>query len=142
MYYRIIRNDTLRNKTITLTTLLFIAAAALLVALAAMLIVNLSGAIDTLMARAKTPHFMQMHAGELHTEQLAAFVKQHSEIDAFQVLEFLNIDGAQINFNARSLAGSVQDNGFSVQSETFDYLLDLNGNVIHVVDGEIYVPIP
>lgn len=142
MYYRIIRNDIRRHKAITLTTMFFIAAAALLVALAAILVVNLVGAIDTLMTRAKTPHFMQMHAGELDRAQLAAFVAEHPEIADFQVLEFLNIDGAQIRFAARSLADSVQDNGFSVQSGKFDYLLDLDSNVINVADGELYVPIP
>ncbi len=57
-------------------------------------------------------------------------------IDAYQALEFLNIDGAKIVFEETSLAGSVQDNGFSVQSEKFDYLLDLDGNIIQVADGE------
>ena len=142
MYYRTIRNDILRNKTITLTIMIFVAAAAMLVSLAAILVVNLSGAIDTLMNQAKTPHFMQMHSGEMDSARLAAFVEQHNEINEYQVLEFLNIDGAQIIFEEGSLAGSVQDNGISVQSKKFDYLLDLNGNVIQVSDGEIYVPIP
>ena len=141
MYYRILRNDVLKSKAITLTTMLFVAAAAMLVSLAAILIVNLSGAIDTLMARAKTPHFMQMHSGELDTARLAVFVEQSSEIDEFQALEFLNIDGAQISFAGGSLADSVQDNGLAVQSEKFDFLLDLDGNAITVSDGEIYVPI-
>jgi putative ABC transport system permease protein len=122
--------------------MIFVAAAAMLVSLAAILVINLSGAIDTLMTRAKTPHFMQMHSGEMDSAQLATFVEKHSEIVEYQVLEFLNIDGAQIIFEESSLAGSVQDNGFSVQSEKFDYLLDLDGNIIHVPDGEIYVPIP
>ena len=98
MYYRAIRNDILRNKAITLTIVAFVAAAALLVSLAAVLVVNLSGAIDGLMTQAKTPHFMQMHSGEMDHAQLAAFVAQHSEIADYQVLEFLNIDGAQIIF--------------------------------------------
>jgi putative ABC transport system permease protein len=121
--------------------MLFVAAAAMLVSLAAILIVNLSGAIDTLMARAKTPHFMQMHSGELDTARLSAFVEQNEAVADFQVVEFLNIDGAQISFAGGSLADSVQDNGLAVQGEKFDYLLDLDGNVITVSDGEIYVPI-
>ncbi|MEZ4769677.1 MAG: FtsX-like permease family protein [Caldilineales bacterium] len=142
MYFRAIRNDVLRNKAITLTIVAFVAAAALLVSLAAVLVVNLSGAIDGLMTQAKTPHFMQMHAGEVDSARLAAFVAQHSEIADWQVLEFLNIDGAQIVFESGSLAGSVQDNGFAVQSTRFDYLLDLDSNIIQASDGEIYVPIP
>ncbi len=142
MYYRTIRNDILKNKAITLTITIFVAAAAMLVSLAAILVVNLTGAIDTLMNQAKTPHFMQMHSGEMDFARLSAFVEQHSEIAEYQVLEFLNIDGAQIIFKEGSLADSVQDNGFSVQSEKFDYLLDLDSNIVRVSDGEIYVPIP
>lgn len=141
MYYRAIRNDFLRNPAITLTTMIFVAAAALLVALAAILIVNLAGAIDTLMLRAETPHFMQMHTGALDMARLTDFVAQRDEIAEFQVLEFLNIDGARIVFPGGSLADSVQDNGFVVQSETFDYLLALDGHVITAAAGEVYVPL-
>jgi putative ABC transport system permease protein len=141
MYFRILRNDVLKSKAITLTTMLFVAAAAMLVALAAVLVVNLAGAIDTLMTQAKTPHFTQMHAGELDLARLAAFAEQNEAVADFQALEFLNVDGAQFSFAGGSLASSVQDNGLAVQSERFDFLLDLDGKVITVSDGEIYVPI-
>lgn len=141
MYFRIIRNDILKSKVITLTTIIFVAAAAMLVSLAAILIVNLSSALDTLMTKAKTPHFMQMHSGEIDTVRLTSFAEQNSNVDEFQVVEFLNMDNAQIILGESSLAGNVQDNGFSIQSEKFDYLLDLEGNIIHVSDGELYVPI-
>jgi len=141
MYYRIIRNDMSKSKLITLTTMIFVAVAAMLVSLSAILIVNLSGAIDTLMNQAKTPHFMQMHSGDLDTARLANFAGQNSNVDEFQVLEFLNMDGAQIILGDRSLANNVQDNGLSIQSEKFDYLLDFDGNIINVSDGELYVPI-
>jgi putative ABC transport system permease protein len=121
--------------------MLFVSAAAMLVALAAILVVNLAGAIDTLMTQAKTPHFTQMHAGNLDLARLAAFAEQNETVADFQALEFLNIDGAQFLFAGGSLADSVQDNGISVQSEKFDFLLDLDGKIITVSDGEIYVPI-
>jgi len=142
MYYRTIRNDIQKNKAITLAIMVFVAAAAMLVSLAAILVVNLSGAIDALMVRSKTPHFMQMHAGELNMKRLTDFVDQRSDVEDYQVVEFLNVDSAMIIFEDGSLAGSVQDNGFSVQNERFDYLLDLDGNIIQVSDGEVYVPIP
>ena len=80
MYYRTIRNDIQRNKAITLAIMFFVAAAAMLVSLAAILVVNLSGAIDAMMTRAKTPHFMQMHTGDLDFERLESFIGQRSEI--------------------------------------------------------------
>lgn len=141
MYFRLIRNDLSKSKLITLTTTIFVAAAAMLVSLSAILIVNLSGAIDSLMHQAKTPHFMQMHSGDIDTVRLANFAEQNSNVDEYQVLEFLNIDNGQIILGEQSLANNVQDNGLSIQSEKFDYLLDLEGDVINVSDGELYVPI-
>lgn len=141
MYSRIIRNDILKSKAVALTTMFFVIVAALLVSLAAILTVNLSGALNELLTTAKTPHFMQMHSGELNNERIQAFAERHGDVDAFQVVEFLNMDGSQFRFDDRSLAGSVQDNGLATQGEKFDYLLDLDGNIIHVSDGELYVPI-
>ncbi len=118
MYFRLLRNDVLKSKAITLTTMLFVSAAAMLVALAAILVINLAGAIDTLMTQAKTPHFMQMHAGELDTARLAAFAEHNQDVADFQTMEFLNLDGAQFLFAGGSLADSVQDNGLTVQTKS------------------------
>ncbi len=141
MYFRIIGHDMLKSKAITLTTTVFVVVAAMLVSLAAILTVNLSGALDTLMTKAKTPHFMQMHSGEINAARLTAFAKQNSNVDEFQISEFLNIEGAHIVLGKDSLADSGQDNGFSTQGKKFDYLLDLDGNIINASDGELYVPI-
>ncbi|MFJ8063628.1 ABC transporter permease [Psychrobacillus sp. NPDC096426] len=141
MNYRIIRNDMLKSKAISLTTIVFVAVSAMLVSLAAILIVNLSGAVDNLMTQAKTPHFMQMHSGEMDTAHLMSFAEQNSNVEEFQVVEFLGIDGAEIILGDKSLANSVQDNGLSVQNEKFDYLLDFDGNILNVSDGELFVPV-
>jgi putative ABC transport system permease protein len=141
MYRSIIKGDFLKSKVASLITILFVTCSAMLVSLAIVLSVNLLGAIDTLMTKAKTPHFMQMHSGDLDIKKLRDFANQNHMVRDFQVLEFLNVDGAKIITHQNSLADSVQDNGFSVQSEKFDYLLDLDGEVITVRDGEIYVPI-
>ena len=94
MCLRAIRNDVLRSKAISPTTMVFVAAAAMLVALAATLVVNLAGAIDALMEHAQTPHFMQVHVGELDRARLDVFAAEHESVARHQVLEFLNLDGA------------------------------------------------
>lgn len=141
MYFRIIRNDFSKSKFITVTTTLFVAIAAMLVSLAVILTVNLSSSLDSLITKAKTPHFMQMHSGEIDIGRLTYFAEQNSDVEQFQVVEFLNIEGAKIIIGNKSLKDSVQDNGFSIQSDKFDYLLDLEGNKINVADGELFVPI-
>jgi putative ABC transport system permease protein len=141
MYCKLIKNDFKKSKGVTLTTVFFVATAAMLVSLAMILVVNLTGAIDSLMTKAKTPHFMQMHAGELDMERLNIFARESEMVEEFQVLEFLNLEGSRIFLAERSLAHSLQDNGITKQSEKFDYLLDLNNNIITASDGELYVPI-
>jgi putative ABC transport system permease protein len=141
MYWKIVRNDMANSKLITGMTTLFVAAAALLVTLSAVLIVHLTSAIDTLMKQAETSHFLQMHAGEIDQVRLTEFAEQNEYVNEFQMNEFLNVEGSKINIAGTTLAHSVQDNGFSTQSEQFDYLLDLDGNVIEVSNGDIYVPV-
>lgn len=146
MYNRIIRNDIFKNIGVTLAITMFVAAAAMLVALAAIMAVNLT-AVDTLMTQAKTPHFMQMHsnnsvsADKIDIGQLERFAQQNNNVEQWQVVEFLNIDGVEMVFPGTSLGGNMQDNGLCVQSEHFDYLLDLDGQVISPKDGELYVPV-
>ncbi|ETT72192.1 ABC transporter permease [Paenibacillus sp. FSL R7-277] len=141
MYLKLIKNDLRKSKLITGTIMAFILVAAMLTSLAASLTVNLSGAIDNMLLSAKALHFMQMHTGNVDMDQLRRFADTNGSVEEYQVQEFLNIEGAEIVIGNDSLAGSIQDNGLSVQGKKFDYLLDLNGGVIHPADGEIYVPV-
>lgn len=141
MTKHLIWRDLTRNKVVSLTTLLFIAAAALLMSLAATLAINLTGAIDHLMQEAKTPHFMQMHTGPLDPAPLIYFAAENKAVADFQILKFLNIDADQITIGGHSLADSVVDHGFSTQSEQFDFLLDLDNLPVQPQSGELYVPI-
>ncbi len=141
MYSKLISNDIKKSKLLTITITVFILLAALLTSLAAILTVNLFTAIDSMMVSAKTPHFLQMHSGDIDMERLSVFAGTQKDVEDFQVVNFLNIEGAEIFIGDTSLSGSVQDNGLSVQSKRFDFLLDLDGNIITPADGEIYVPI-
>lgn len=141
MYQKMIKNDIRKSKLITAAITAFILVAAMLTALAASLTVNLFGAIDNMLLSAKSVHFMQMHTGDVDMEQLQSFAGTNDSVEDYQVLKFLNIEGADIVIGDNSLAGSIQDNGLCVQGEKFDFLLNLNGEVIHPADGEIYVPI-
>jgi len=141
MYGRLVRNDMAKSKLTTATTMAFIAAAAMLVFLALFMVVHLLGAIDNLMTQSKTPHFMQMHSGTLDEERLKAFAQKNSQVEEFQVLEFLNMEGADILLGDNSLISNVQDNGLCIQSDKFDFLLDLEGRVIRPKPGELYVPL-
>ena len=141
MNRKIICRDFSRNKVVSLTTVLFITAAAMLLSLTGILTVNLFTSIDQLMEDAKTPHFMQMHSGTADMELLESFADENSSVEEFQVLEFLNVDSAKIQIGENSLAGNVQDNGFSTQSREFDFLLDMDNKPVYPEDGELFVPV-
>ena len=141
MNHKIIWRDLSKNTVVSITTALFITTAAMLLSLAAVLAVHLLGSIDQLMETAKTPHFMQMHTGEVNMEQIGRFAEEDPRMEQYQVLEFLNVENEKIVINGSSLAGNVQDNGFSTQSKKFDFLLNLENKPVNPHNGEIYVPI-
>ena len=141
MYKNYIKEDFRRNKAIGIIIILFVAASSLLLSIVSVLSFNLIGSIDTLMDRGKTPHFLQMHAGDLPEDELDKFASQNENIEAYQLSEFLNFDGSKIILGENSLASSQQDNGFSMQNEKFDFLLDMNNEIIQPKKGELFVPI-
>ena len=141
MYRKIIKNDVRDSKLITIITTLFITVAALLVALATILSVNLAGSIDTLMEKSQSPHYMQMHTGEVNRERLAKFVEANGNVATYEVAEFLNLNGSDIELGDHSLADSVEDNGLAVQSKNLDYFLDMENQPIQPKPGELYVPV-
>lgn len=141
MYRKLIINDIKKSKLISITITAFILLAAMLTSLAAILSVSLFTSIDSMMENAVTPHFLQMHSGGINRQQLLNFADKQGNVQDFQVSSFLNIEGAEIAIGESSLAGSIQDNGLSVQSERFDFLLGLDGNIIRPAEGEIYVPL-
>lgn len=137
----ICKNDILKSKLITFVTVIFIMISSMLVSLAAILIINLSDGIKTIMKESETPHFMQMHSGDIDYYQFQSFTQQNDKVEKAQILEFLNIDGGQISINGNSFISSAQDNGLVTQSRLFDYLLATDGSIIIPADGELYVPI-
>ena len=141
MIGRLLWNDIRNHKLLALCTVIFMAASSLFISLAAVLFADLLGSVDSLMEKAVTPDYLQMHAGDIQTENIKAFADEHPEIDNWQISPFLNLDNSTLYLGNNSLAGSTQDNGLCMQGEKFDYLLDMN-NVCPVVgEGEVYAPV-
>lgn len=141
MKKRIIWNDIKGNRLLAVTTWLFMAISAFMFALTCSLFVSLLGSVDTLMEKAQTPDFLQMHAGEVSETELVRFAEENEQVRDHQILNFLNLENSSITLAGHSLADSTQDNGVCVQSGSFDYLLDLENKMIQLSDGEIYVPV-
>lgn len=141
MKRKLVWNDIRFHPFISVATYLFMAVAALLFAISAFLFMNLLGSIDNVMKEAQTPTFLQMHTGPISRKGLIAFARNNEKVEKFQILDFCNLENGTLVLNGRSLADSTQDHGLCVQSQTFDYLLDLDNQRITVKSGEIYIPI-
>lgn len=144
MFGRILKKDFLRNRIITITLFAFIMLAALLVSGAAGIIIELSGAMDTLLEKSNAANFAQMHTGEIDQESLDNFAAENSGlIKGQQTVKLLNINGANIflGYNEASEADSVMENAFVTQNEYFDFLLDMDNEILQVKDGEVAVPL-
>ena len=141
MNKRMILNDLESNRIVSAATFLFMAVTAMLLGLSVFLFANLSDSIDRLMTEAKTPHFLQMHSGELNEGQLRAFSQKRKDTEAMQICTFLNLQNSQLAIGSESLENNMQDNGICCQSEKFDFLVDAENKVIQPAEGEVYVPV-
>ncbi len=144
-----IKKDFTRNKAINITQWLFIFLSAFLMAAGSIIIIKSFGSIDGLFQIAKPPHFMQMHTGDINQEEIDAFSRSLDYVAGQQTSEMVNIDGASIlllteregRHHEATLSDSMMDNGFVVQNEQYDYLLNLKNEILRVTAGEIAVPI-
>lgn len=134
-------NDMKSNRLITVSTAVFMAVTAMLLGLSIFLFATLVSSIDSLMTKAETPHFLQMHTGDLDEDEIRAFAAERPEVEEMQICTFLNLENGQIRIDGCSFDNNMQDNGLFCQSSIFDYLLDGDNDVISVSPGDVYVPV-
>lgn len=142
MTRKLVRSNLSRNRVVSASMVAFLALASALLASALILGLAVVGTVDGFMESARTPHFMQMHQGPVNEERLASFAASRPEVVAFEVIDYLNVQNAQLRFGQTSLEAEVQQNGFVTQPRHMDRLLRLDGEVARPMPGEIYVPTP
>ena len=133
--------DIREHKLLTFSIVFFMTISSALFALTLLLSSDLLTSIDCLMKKAGTPDYLQMHAGDIHEEEIRRFAEENPDVEEYQILTFLNLEGSMIRLNGNTLENSTQDNGICVQSKSFDFLLDLKDELIEAKEGEIYVPV-
>lgn len=139
------RNALRRNRLIAVLLVVFVAIAVMLASSAAALVITARGASASLMEQAQTPHFLQMHAGEVDEVRLAEFAETSPLVEQYAAVPMLNVDGAAIRVTGvgtdATLAAGLQDNSFVTQSADFDLLLDTQGQVISPEQGTVWLPL-
>ncbi|WP_237981135.1 ABC transporter permease [Bacillus thuringiensis] len=143
MIRRMLKRDFSQNKMIITILFMFIMLSSLLMASASSNVINLLNSMEKLFKVSNAPHFVQMHAGELNQKSIDSFVAKTPFVKKQQTAEMIQIDGSNIFIKKKNEAehNSVMDISFVKQNSKFDFLLNLNNEVVDVRKGEIGVPI-
>lgn len=141
IYRRMTKESWRRDRFSTVSFTAFVAISVAMISLTAMLFANLTVAIEHLMEVAKTPDFLQMHAGDINTDKLEEFALSRPEVADYQIIRFLNLENSILMLGEESLLDSTQDNGISIQGDGFDYMVGLDNELPKVCPGEVYVPV-
>ncbi|KRF64675.1 peptide ABC transporter permease [Bacillus sp. Soil768D1] len=143
MFLKMVKNDFVRQKIVTISVFVFIAMAVLLGASAINNMANLIQSMSDLQERAVPADITQMHSGEFDQAEIDKFTEEQRENIAMQeTMVLLTLDGSNIHFgNNQTMAGTVQDISFVVQNKKFDFIMDLDNKKLDVTEGEVAVPI-
>lgn len=143
MLIKILKKDLSKKKRITIVLFIFVLLSALLVASGSNMIMELFNSLNYLFVKSDAPHFVQMHAGEVDQADIDRWSSSNSLVKSQQTVEMINIDGSNIYMGDDEIPekNSVMDIGFVKQNRLFDFLLDLENQVIQISKGEIAVPI-
>lgn len=136
--------DLKNSRLASLILSLLILITSLLIASSMILSHHLYQSINNMAELAQTPDLLFMHTGDIDERAIDQFGQkmiQEGLADHYQVLPFLNLDNHQLNFGPLSMENNSQDNGFSIQGKSFDYLLGQDNQIIQVAPGEIYLPL-
>ena len=99
MLLKMVKNDFLRNKMVTLAVFGFITMAVILAASATNNIANLIQSMSELQARAVPADITQMHSGEFDQKEIDRFTEeQHENIAMQETMVLLTVDGSHIHF--------------------------------------------
>jgi putative ABC transport system permease protein len=143
MFLKMVKNDLVRNKIVTMTVFVFITMAVILAASAIHNIAGLIQGMSKFQESAAPADITIMHAGEFDQKEIDQFTEQYRDHLAVQETMVLqNIDGSNIHVGQhQTMAGTIQDISFVVQNKNFDFILDLNNEKLDVKEGYVAVPI-
>ncbi len=133
--------DFKRNRVITTALAVFLILSALLMAGGLRVAGTMISSLNGLNELAVPPEYLQMHKGTYDEEAFESFVEAHDYIKNSQIVKMLNIRNSNISHQDETLENCLMDNGFVIQNEGFDFLLNMDNEIAVVREGEIGVPV-
>lgn len=137
----LVRKDFKRNKVITIALTVFLVLSVILMAGGLRITGTMISSLQGLNEIAAPPEYLQMHKGTYEEDAVTDFVESHDYIKSSLVVKMLNISNANIIYQNETLEKYLMDNGFVVQNDNFDFLLDMENEIAVVQKGEVGVPV-
>jgi putative ABC transport system permease protein len=137
----LVRKDFMKNKVITTALAVFLIISALFMAGGLRVAGTMISSLNGLNELAMPTEYLQMHTGTYDEDAFEHFVETRDYIKASLIVDMLNISNANIIFQNETFEKYLMDNGFVVQNEKFDFLLNMDNEIAVVQDGEIGVPV-
>lgn len=137
----LVRKDFKRNKVITTTLAVFLILSAIFMAAGLRVAGTMISSWNGLNKVAVPPEYLQMHKGTYEEEAFENFVENHDYIKASLIVKMLNIRNSNIIYQGETLERYLMDNGFVIQNEGFDFLLNMENEIAIAKEGEIGVPV-
>ena len=147
MYFKLLKNDFKKNPGKHLILLLFMSLAVMLVASVFLMLTQLFTSVSSMYEKAKPPHFLQMHKGELRQESIDAFNSTYPGLEYWQTVPMTDVYGENLIVRKKeenrefSLEDCRLDISLVKQNQQYDVLLDKDRNELHMEEGEIGVPV-
>lgn len=138
---KLVWKDFKRNRVVTTALAMFLILSALLMAGGIKVAVTMVSSLNGFNERAVPPEYLQMHKGIYDEEEYWNFVQNHDYIKDALIVKMLNINNANIIYEGETLERCLMDNGFIIQNNGFDLLLNMDNEIAVVQEGEIGVPV-
>ncbi|WP_026671778.1 ABC transporter permease [Alkalihalobacterium bogoriense] len=143
MLQKLIKKDITQNKVIHISLFTFILLSAILMSSGVGIVLNVSQSNEQLVTKAKAPDFVQMHVGEVNQAMIDEWSIANPLVQEQQTVEMVNINGSALFLGNSHTpeSNSVMDVSIVKQNQDFDFLVNVDNEMVEIEKGEIGVPI-
>ncbi|MGB4589904.1 MAG: ABC transporter permease [Clostridiaceae bacterium] len=138
---KLVWKDFKRNKVITTALVVFLMISSLFMAGGLRVTGTMISSMKGLNELAKPPEYLQMHKGNFDENAFVRFADSKEYIKDSLIVKMLGLRNANIIYQGVTLENSLMDNGFVVQNEGFDFLMNMDNEIAIVEEGQIGVPV-
>ncbi len=146
MFFRILKKDLKRKKTMNAILLIFILLATMFLSSSADNLIAVNGAIDHFMELSKVPDFFTIALSDGATDEIGDFLEDNISISEFEVIKGFTLLNEDVSITAcQSDTDNTRykrTNTLFIQAvpENFMKVFDMDGNALSLQPGEIAFP--